>query len=109
MRRKPEYCDHYTTQDTPSFGIKIGDCTRPICGRFAPTRCIGICSKYSNLSHRVKLALRRENEDKKIIKVICSNAGGKECQDCMHNNPHAMHSYYAIDGGEGDKVACYPV
>jgi len=65
----------------------------------------------------------------KVIKVICSNAGGKECQDCMHNNPHALHSYYddntiastaactlkkdycpyAIDGGEGDKVACYPV
>ncbi len=54
------------------------------------------------------------------MKVICSNAGGNECQDCKHNKPHdaiiekdkAIHAGFcvcAINGGGGDRVQCYSV
>ena len=57
--------------------------------------------------------------------VICSNHGGSECKQCIHNTPHSpkainplcprscvqKFSYCtcAIDGGQGGQVQCFEV
>ena len=61
--------------------------------------------------------IKSQQKGRNKMKVICSNAGGKECQDCIHNEPHEDKGFKcsekttycpsAIDGGAGDKVQCH--
>jgi hypothetical protein len=57
MRRKKGHCGYYTVEDTPSFNLKIGDCIKPVHGRFNPHKCLGICDKYNDTVYQLKRVL----------------------------------------------------
>lgn len=60
MKRNKEHCNFYATQDTPTFKIKEGDCTRPVNGRFQPHECTGVCNNYDDTAYKIKSALARK-------------------------------------------------
>lgn len=54
MRRQKEHCNYYTRQREPCFNLNIGDCIKPINGRFSPHVCLGVCNKYDDSAYKIK-------------------------------------------------------
>lgn len=53
-----EHCDFYIDGDTPSYGLRVGDCIIPVNGRFKPRKCEGVCTGYIDTAYKLKVALR---------------------------------------------------
>lgn len=55
--RQRKHCDYYIQREEPVYKLHVGDCAKPVNGRFQPRRCKEVCSSYVETAYKMKQAL----------------------------------------------------